>query len=214
MKKKLSVLLVVIMVMMLGMTSYAAKSPTTDTTPKPEDTLAPEYGNVSISPGSVIVNGIVVQKVPGIKPATQSKVNEAQKEAEKLISSTSKVLQVIEIDLFTDDFVKDVQNLVGIDITNQSYDTITITFDVDGVVAGQKLALLVQKMDGTWVVVYPDKVENGKVTATFDFFFKAIAFVAYNASAQTGDMTAVLPVAMGACAVAMGICGKKIKKNK
>lgn len=214
MKKRFSMLLVVIMVMMMGMTSYAAKSPTTETTPAPEDTVAPNYGNVSIPAGSVKVDGIVVQQVPEIKPVTQSKVNEAQKEAEKLVSSTAKVLQVVNVNTNTNPFMADVKDRVGIDLNTQKYKTITITFDVNGVVAGQKLVVLAQKTDGTWVKVTPDKVENGKVTATFDFEFKTVAFVAYNASAQTGEMVSMLPLAMGACAAAMGVCAKKSKDNE
>ena len=209
MKKKLSLLLVVIMVMMMGMSTYAAQSPTTDTTVKPEDTVAPNYGNVSIPTGSIKVDGVVVGAIPEVKPVTQSKVDEAQKLAEKEVVSTAKVLQVVDVK-FTDAFLESVKNQTGSDFSGKTF---TTTFDVNGVVAGQKLVLLVQKTDGTWVKINPDQVANGKVTATFGFMFNTVAFVAYNASAQTGQMLSFVPVMMGACATGMAVCAKKAKKD-
>lgn len=214
MKKKISMLLVVIMVMMLGLNSFAAKSPTTDTTPKPDDSIEINFGNVTAPSGSVVVNGIVVQEVPDITPVQKSKLDEAQKKAEELVSSTAKVLQIVDVNVNVENFIEAVKKTVGIDLKSEDYDNMTITFSVDGVVKGQKLVLLVQKTDGTWVTITPDKVENGKVTATFNFAFKTIAFVAYNASAQTGEKVSLLPAMMIACLGAVIICGKKVRYNK
>ena len=213
MKKKIAMLLVVVMMMLMGTTAFAAESPTTDTSGT-TDSDATDYGNAYIAGDSVVVNGVVIPKVPEVNHVKKSKVDEAQKEAEKLVAPTAKVIQIIDVELYGEGFILQVLTDAGIDLTKEDYDTLTMTFDVDGVVKGQKLVLLVQKTDGTWVTVTPDKVENGKVTATFTFEFKTVAFVAYNASAQTGEMTSVLPGVMCACAAAIVVCGKKAKRSK
>lgn len=213
MKKKIAMLLVVVMMVLMGTTAFAAESPTTDTSDT-TDSDATDYDNVLMSGDSVVVNGIVVSEVPEVKPVKKSKVDEAQKEAEKLVAPTSKVIQIVDVNIKADGFIQQVVTDVGIDLRDEDYDTLTMTFDVDGVVLGQKLVLLVQKTDGTWVTVTPDKVENGKVTATFTFSVKTVAFVAYNASAQTGEVASVLPGVMCACAAAIVVCGKKAKRSK
>ena len=62
-----------------------------------------------------------------------------------------------------------------------SFEKAQLTFSVNGVTAGQKIAVLHQKHDGSWEVINPDSVGNGTVTATFTSL-SPIAFVAYNAS--------------------------------
>ena len=53
---------------------------------------------------------------------------------------------------------------------------------------------------------------NGTVTATFTSL-SPIAFVAYNASAQTGETTPVLPIIVLICAAGIAVCGAKVKFN-
>lgn len=195
MKKKIAIVLAAVMVMSMGTTVFAAKSPSTETTVT-TDTVAGNYSNVSVFAGGVKMDGKDVAEVPQITAVTQSKVDEAQQQAKSKVASTANVLQVVDV------------NIAG------SYEKVTVTFDVNGVTAGQKLSVLVQKADGTWVTVTPDAVANGKVTATFDFAFNTVAFVAYNASAQTGEMMSVLPAMMVACAAGAAVCAKKVKENE
>jgi hypothetical protein len=53
---------------------------------------------------------------------------------------------------------------------------ITITFNLNNILAGDSLLILHQKPDGTWETIIPDKVEDGKVTATFTSL-SPVAFV-------------------------------------
>ena len=69
-----------------------------------------------------------------------------------------------------------------------------------------------QKHDGSWEVINPDSVGNGTVTATFTSL-SPIAFVAYNASAQTGETTPVLPIIVLICVAGIAVCGAKVKFN-
>ena len=64
----------------------------------------------------------------------------------------------------------------------------------------------------SWEVINPDSVGNGTVTATFTSL-SPIAFVAYNASAQTGETTPVLPIIVLICAAGIAVCGAKVKFN-
>ena len=73
-------------------------------------------------------------------------------------------------------------------------------------------AVLHQKHDGSWEVINPDSVGNGTVTATFTSL-SPIAFVAYNASAQTGETTPVLPIIALICVAGIAVCGTKVKFN-
>ena len=93
-----------------------------------------------------------------------------------------------------------------------SFEKAQLTFSVNGVTAGQKIAVLHQKHDGSWEVINPDSVGNGTVTATFTSL-SPIAFVAYNASAQTGETTPVLPIIVLICAAGIAVCGAKVKFN-
>ena len=93
-----------------------------------------------------------------------------------------------------------------------SFEKAQLTFSVNGVTAGQKIALLHQKHDGSWEFINPDSVGNGTVTATFTSL-SPIAFVAYNASAQTGETTPVLPIIVLICAAGIAVCGAKVKFN-
>ena len=82
-----------------------------------------------------------------------------------------------------------------------------ITIAVPGITAGQKVAVLHQKADGTWESRPVTDVSNGSVTATFDSL-SPVAIVTY-ASPKTGES---LPVAGAACIIALfgaALCIKK-----
>ena len=118
----------------------------------------------------------------------------AQTQAVASVAPTAKVLQMIDVTLPV------------------SFEKAQLTFSVNGVTAGQKIAVLHQKHDGSWEVINPDSVGNGTVTATFTSL-SPIAFVAYNASAQTGETTPVLPIIVLICAAGIAVCGAKVKFN-
>ena len=125
---------------------------------------------------------------------TTAQVEAAQTQAVASVAPTAKVLQMIDVTLPV------------------SFEKAQLTFSVNGVTAGQKIAVLHQKHDGSWEVINPDSVGNGTVTATFTSL-SPIAFVAYNASAQTGETTPVLPIIVLICAAGIAVCGAKVKFN-
>lgn len=95
---------------------------------------------------------------------------------------------------------------------------VTITFGVTGVSKADagKIYLLHEKHDGTWEVIHPDKVEDGKVTATFS----SLSPVAICKVAETAGTTlpktgapVVLPVVALICAAGAAGCAKKVKFN-
>lgn len=196
MKKKIAALLTAVMVMAMGTTALAAPSPTTDT--NTDNTPATSYADVTIPSGGVVINGQVSDVVLNITAVTNAQVSAAQAQAVAQIAPTAKVLKMVDIEW--------PQGVTG---------KVQITFAVSGVTEGQKLAILHQKSDGSWEVITPDKVENGKVTATFTSL-SPVAIVAYNASAQTGETasaSAAVPFMMIICLAGIAICGKKVKFN-
>ena len=90
----------------------------------------------------------------------------------------------------------------------------TITFEVAEVKAGDKIYLLHQKADKTWEVIHPDKVEDGKVTATFTSLSPvAIVKVPATATLPKTGAPVVLPVVALICAAGAVGCAKKVKFN-
>lgn len=90
---------------------------------------------------------------------------------------------------------------------------IEITFDVDGVVAGDKIYLLHEKADGTWETITPSKVADGKVTAKFTSLSPvAIVKVVDNAaSPKTGAPFMMAPIVALVCVAGTLGCVRKIK---
>ena len=189
MKKKIAVVLTALMVMAMGTTVFAATSPTTKTS---ETTTA--YANVTVAAGGIVIDGVASTATPTVKAVTTAQVEAAQTQAVASVAPTAKVLQMIDVTLPV------------------SFEKAQLTFSVNGVTAGQKIAVLHQKHDGSWEVINPDSVGNGTVTATFTSL-SPIAFVAYNASAQTGETTPVLPIIVLICAAGIAVCGAKVKFN-
>lgn len=89
----------------------------------------------------------------------------------------------------------------------------TITFDVAGVKAGANIYVL--HYNGTkWEVIHPDKVEDGKVTATFTSLSPvAIVEIPTAETLPKTGATVVLPVMAVICAAGAVVFGKKAKKN-
>ncbi len=119
-----------------------------------------------------MIDGVASTANSTVKAVTTAQVEAAQTQAVASVAPTAKVLQMIDVTLPV------------------SFEKAQLTFSVNGVTAGQKIAVLHQKHDGSWEVINPDSVGNGTVTATFTSL-SPIAFVAYNASAQTGETTPV-----------------------
>ena len=190
MKKKIAVVLTALMVMAMGTTAFAATSPTTKTT----TAEATAYANVTVAAGGIVIDGVASTAAPTVKAVTTAQVEAAQTQAVASVAPTAKVLQMIDVTLPV------------------SFEKAQLTFSVNGVTAGQKIAVLHQKHDGSWEVINPDSVGNGTVTATFTSL-SPIAFVAYNASAQTGETTPVLPIIVLICAAGIAVCGAKVKFN-
>ena len=184
MKKKIAVVLTALMVMAMGTTAFAATSPTTKTS-ETTTAEATAYANVTVAAGGIVIDGVASTAAPTVKAVTTAQVEAAQTQAVASVAPTAKVLQMIDVTLPV------------------SFEKAQLTFSVNGVTAGQKIAVLHQKHDGSWEVINPDSVGNGTV----------IAFVAYNASAQTGETTPVLPIIVLICAAGIAVCGAKVKFN-
>lgn len=193
MKKKIAVVLTALMVMAMGTTAFAATSPTTKTS-ETTTTEATAYANVTVAADGIVIDGVASTAAPTVKTVTTAQVEAAQTQAVASVAPTAKVLQMIDVTLPV------------------SFEKAQLTFSVNGVTAGQKIAVLHQKHDGSWEVINPDSVGNGTVTATFTSL-SPIAFVAYNASAQTGETTPVLPIIVLICAAGIAVCGAKVKFN-
>lgn len=107
--------------------------------------------------------------------------------------------------------------LVEVEVPAGTTGKVTVTFEVPGVTAADagKLYLLHEKADGVWEVIHPDKVEAGKVTATFSSF-SPVAIVKVADTATTLPKTGapvVLPVVALICAAGAVGCAKKVKFN-
>ena len=91
---------------------------------------------------------------------------------------------------------------------------VTITFEVPGVKADANIYLLHQKADKTWEVIHPDKVEAGKVTATFTSLSPvAIVEIPAGETLPKTGAPVVLPVVALICAAGAVGCAKKVKFN-
>ncbi len=189
--RKLSLVIAAVLAgtMIFGASAFAAGSSTTTTTTAPteQNTAAHSYSN-NVSAASVVVDGAAASVV--LAPVSVAKVNEANAQAKAVVAPTAQVLHMVDVE-FAGNFGK-----------------ATITFNVGGVVAGQKIMVLHQLDDGSWEKITPDAVGNGTVTATFTSL-SPVAFVAYDASAKTAD---VAPYAMIMAMIAVmgaAVCAKK-----
>ena len=112
-----------------------------------------------------------------------------------MVSANANVLKLIDVSLPT------------------NFTKATITFDIPGVTAGQKVTVLHQKADGTWEVISGSKVEDGKVTATFTSL-SPVAFVVEGTSDKTGTTLPVLSLLAIVCLAGVVFCTRKVKFSK
>ena len=191
MKKKMVALFAALMVLSMTTPVFAAPSVTAEDIAKPVESAV------------AVVNGqqvkLTVEKVEGktletvyekVEKAVAQSTNKAEKQS---------VVAVVNVSLPT-----------GVKMPEGG---IEITFDVDGVVAGDKIYLLHGKADGTWETITPSKVADGKVTAKFTSL-SPVAIVKVTgaaASPQTGVPFVVAPVTALVCVAGVAVCARKMK---
>ena len=120
------------------------------------------------------VEGISVASAGGtnfvIAPLAQAEMNAAQQAAVAQIGPAASVLKAFYLNP-----------------ANWDGQPVSVTLNVPGVVAGQKIAVLhCIEATGAWEQVPVTNVSNGQVTATFSSF-SPVAVVAYNTSPKTAD---------------------------
>lgn len=104
--------------------------------------------------------------------------------------------------------------LVEVSVPAGTTGKVTITFEVPNVKADANIYLLHQKADKTWEVIHPDKVEAGKVTATFSSLSPvAIVEIPATETLPKTGAPVVLPVAALICAAGAVGCARKVKFN-
>lgn len=166
MKKLMALLCAGVLACSMGMMAFAAESPSTTTTPTVQESSHSTVDSVRVW-DKVIVDGKEVDGGVSIVEAPAATVEAAKAQAIAAVSSKASVLQVVEVSF------------------PESFSKITVPFNLTNVVAGQNIKVLHQKKDGTWEVITPDKVENGKVTVTFTSL-SPVAFVVADGVAATG----------------------------
>ena len=104
--------------------------------------------------------------------------------------------------------------LALVEVSVKGTGSVTLTFDVAGVKEGDNIYVLHQKADKTWEVIHPDKVEAGKVTATFTSLSPvAIVEIPAGETLPKTGAPVVLPVVALICAAGAVGCAKKVKFN-
>ena len=189
--KKFAAALVALLVLSCGTTFLAAPSPEAGA-----DSPAAGGEKVTIEATAVDSTG---KKVEVTINKVDEKVAAEAKEVAAEKSKDSTVLAVVDV------------------VVPEGTGKVTVTFSVPGMtkdLAG-KIYLLHEKHDGTWEVIHPDKVEDGKVTATFTSL-SPVAIVKIADTATTLPKTGapvVLPVLALICAAGAAGCAKKVKFN-
>lgn len=224
MKRKLAGLLTALMVLSMGMTAFAQKSP--------------GNGNSSNSSGSSS-NTTTTETPTGKTEVTQvsQAIKDTAANVAKQVSPNAQVLAVVDVNY-------DGKIPAG---------GVQLSFSLAGVKAGDNMVLLHQLKDGRWEVITPDSVENGVVKATFTTL-SPVAFVklpsaqdvpapgpngtdnnngangttnkpgattgtsgtaagTVAASPKTGAALPVLPVLAMVCMAGIIVCGRKVKFN-
>lgn len=184
--------------MLFSMNVAAVGSTSTDNTDAgetaTEEATAPaeEFAAGVTANNTVVIDGKAVELEVKVAPVTNATVATAETQAKAIVSETASVVKAFDVSLPEGDYSKGVQ----------------VTMNVPNIVAGQKIAVLHQKADGTWESLTVNNVANGAVTATFTSF-SPVAIVAYDASPKTGSS---FPAAMAVALVALAgaaVCFKK-----
>lgn len=193
MKKFMALLCAGVLACSMNLVVFAAPSPSTSDTADNE-----VVGNSTVDEvrvwDEVLVDGVATTGKVSVAEASEAKEAEAAAQA-KAISAKASVLEVVEVSF------------------DGSFKKITIPFNVKNVVAGQNIVVLHQKADGTWETITPDKVENGKVTATFTSL-SPVAFVAVDGAAVTSPKTADAYAAAIAMVAVVSLAGAAVAGKK
>ncbi len=180
MKKRIAGLLAAAMVLTMSMSVFAAGSITAKDVAAAEEAVGEVKG----------VEGLTTEAV-SVEVLTEA-VAEAEKLVEKEDADEVKVLGAVEITVPAG--------------TGKS----TITIEVEGITAADtKETIQILHKDGTkWETITPDKVEEGKVTATFDSF-SPVVIVRVPVKADVTGIVTVLPLVAVACVGGIAACAKK-----
>lgn len=141
---------------------------------------------------------------------------------ETLKSATTAVISAVEEKLgvdITEEVEKGEQKVTAallavIDLEVTGFTgSVDVTFNVEGIEAGNTVYVLHEKTDGTWETIAPKSVEDGKVIVTLSSFSNyAIAKVAAT-SEKTGVAVSLLPLVATICAAGTVVTSKKVKFN-
>lgn len=172
MKKIMALLVAGVLTCSVGLTAFAASSPSTPST-NTTVTGSSTVEGIKVW-DKILVDGKEVSSSVSIVEANAEVVKAAEAEAVTAVGANAVVLKVVDVNF------------------SEGFKTITISFSLKNVKANDKIVALHQKADGSWETITPDKVEDGKVTVTFNSL-SPVAFVTGEAAAvkspKTGDMT-------------------------
>lgn len=187
MKKRLSIALAAIMIMLMGMDVNAANSISTTTTVSTPSTTTAQgavlgaqrtLGNITVG-NQIVMDGKPVTDIITIGAVTQDVATEAANQAQSQLTSGAALLDIVDVTCKTKDFK-----------------SITIPFSVKGVKAGDNIIVMHKKSDGTWEQIKPDKVEDGVVTVTFTSL-SPVAFIHVGSAANGNGAAATKTAAKG-----------------
>ena len=171
MKKIMALLVAGVLTCSVGLTAFAASSPSTPST-NTTVTGSSTVEGIKVW-DKILVDGKEVSSSVSIVEANAEVVKAAEAEAVTAVGANAVVLKVVDVNF------------------SEGFKTITISFSLKNVKANDKIVALHQKADGSWETITPDKVEDGKVTVTFTSL-SPVAFVTGDVavkSPKTGDMT-------------------------
>ncbi len=139
----------------------------------------------TVSATATDVSAVAAKTADGVTvavtPVTETVVTEAQKAAVALVGQSASLnAGTVQIEKV-------------FELTAAINGPTNITLEVPGITAGQKIAVLHQKADGTWESVPVVGVAAGSITATFTSL-SPVAIVSY-ASPKTGESMPVAAVA-------------------
>ena len=195
MKKRIAALLVALLVLSMGTPVFAASPSSDNTSASTEASAAAKAEAAALASGveasNVVVNGQNIEvTISSVDPAT---VSEAKKVAEINLPASATVLKVVDVSLPVD------------------FEKVTLTFEVSGVKAGQKVTVLHMLPDHNWEIL-PATAGNGTITATFTSL-SPVAFVVGATSPKTGETLPVFAILAVICLAGTVVCSRKVKFN-
>lgn len=162
-------------------------------------TVSAAVSTSTVSATATDVSAVVAKTADGktvtVSTVTETVVTEAQKAAVALVGQSASLnagtVQVEKV----------------FELTAEINGPTDITMEVPGITAGQKIAVLHQKADGTWESVPVKSVAAGSVTATFTSL-SPVAIVSY-ASPKTGESVPAAAIVVIIAFTGAALCMKK-----